>query len=114
MEKLQKRLFMGKVAPSPHEDAEIPRDRIPWWRPIFWSGLFVVIQIISVNALALLPLLVLALGLRELYIRIKGWHRPPNSLNIAVIGGGWTGCQVLGKFRDLHVNSVKVRLGDAP
>lgn len=85
----------------------IPKEKMPWWRPIYWSVLLLILQIINLQVLALLPPLLLALLFRAFWFSSKSYSRPPSSLNVAVIGAGWTGLQVTGQFKDLGVDSVR-------
>ena len=50
-------------------------------------------------------LLLMSLVRRLLFFRVK-YHTEPNELRVAIIGGGWAGCQCMARLKELGVEQV--------
>lgn len=85
-----------------------PPESSSWWRP--FGLLYVVLMSTTVAALlvALLPLIVLLTLFRRAWScwACSRYHTQPSELRIAVIGGGWSGLQIISRLQELGVRDI--------
>ena len=84
-----------------------PPEAVGWWRPV--GIVFVVILAVLITVVvgaAALPLVLLFTLARRLYFCRVTYHTQPKEVKIAVIGGGWSGCQSMARFKELGVAQV--------
>jgi len=83
-----------------------PPESTPWYRPLGWLFVSVVMLIIVLFNLAFLPLLLIAMIVRGIIFSNLKYHREPKDLKIGIIGGGWAGLQACARFKELGVENV--------
>ena len=68
----------------------------------------VVLTVVFGILIGLLPLILLATAYRRIwsYHKCSSFHTPPSSLKIAVIGGGWSGIQIIARLKELGVHDI--------
>ena len=66
------------------------------------------ILVIVVGVVPLLPLVLLGSMIRKIwtYFCCSKYRRPPSDLKIAVVGGGWSGVQIIARLRELGVRDI--------
>ena len=84
-----------------------PPEAVGWWRPV--GIVFVVIPAVLITVVvgaAALPLVLLFTLARRLYFCRVAYHTHPKEVKIAIIGGGWSGCQSMARLKELGVAQV--------
>ncbi len=93
---------------TPYSQLGTPVERLRWWAPLGWLLVIVVTVLTYALLILLVPLMLLSIAARRVWVRRLTYRRRPEDLRVAIIGAGWSGLQCLARFRTLGVANVDV------
>jgi len=101
---------------TPFSQLGEPPEGGAWWRPL--GVVLVVIPAVLLTVVvgaAASPLMLLFTLVRRLYFCRVAYHTHPKEVKIAIIGGGWSGCQSMARLKELGVaQATGFELHDVP
>lgn len=94
---------------TPYSSLGKPTEKLPWWAPFGWLLVTFFSLLFFALFIILIPVVVLVIAFQRLTIKSRyQYHRKPEDLRIAIIGGGWSGLQCLERFKKRGVTNVDV------
>ena len=99
----------GIPALTPRSQIGTPPEKCcPWWRPFGVLYAFVMTSLVLLLLVALMPIIILFTIVRRIWscFACCRYHTPPSSVKIAVIGGGWSGVQIISRLKELGVSDI--------
>lgn len=78
-----------------------------WYRPLALLFVVCVICLFVGLTLCFLPLLVIASLVRAYLVRRLTYHTHPKDIRIAIVGGGWSGLQIIDRLLELGVTQIQ-------
>ncbi|MDB5240714.1 MAG: hypothetical protein JWP57_1339 [Spirosoma sp.] len=86
-----------------------PTEKLAWWAPFGWLLVTVFSLLFFALFIALIPVMLMTIAIQRGVIKSNyKYHRKPEDLRIAIIGGGWSGLQCLERFKKRGVSNVDV------
>ena len=85
-----------------------PEKCCSWWQPCATLYALVMTSFVILLLVALLPIIILFTVVRRIWscVACSRYHTPPSSVKVAVIGGGWSGVQIISRLQELGVNDI--------
>ena len=94
---------------TPYSRIGKPTEKLPWWAPVGWLLVTFFSLLFFALFIALIPVILLVIAVQQLAVKSRyRYHRKPETLRIAIIGGGWSGLQCLERFKKRGVTHVDV------
>jgi cation diffusion facilitator CzcD-associated flavoprotein CzcO len=94
---------------TPFSKIGTPTEKTAWWAPFGWLLVAFFSLLFFTLFIALIPVMLLVIAFQRLAIKSRyRYHRKPEDLRIAIIGGGWSGLQCLDRFKKRGVTNVDV------
>ena len=94
---------------TPYSSMGRPTEKLAWWAPFGWLLVTFFTLVFFALFIALIPVMLLAMAIQRGVIKSRyRYHRKPEDLRIAIIGGGWSGLQCLERFKKRGVSTVDV------
>ncbi|WP_247232557.1 SidA/IucD/PvdA family monooxygenase [Telluribacter sp. SYSU D00476] len=94
---------------TPYSSLGQPTEKTKWWAPLGWLLVAFFSLIFFALFVALIPVMLLVIAIQRGLIKSRyTYHRKPEDLRVAIIGGGWSGLQCLERFKKRGVSNVDV------